>query len=98
LLSVVALALLLLYLLCAGEDLPPPFGDTDEGCQWEMQIDEGWVPYWDSQVLDVQGSPLSIREKSVCLTVRNNCFLKTLCDLLKMSFELPSFVTLIHDP
>jgi hypothetical protein len=38
--------------LCAGEDLlPPSFGDvdTDEGCQWEIQTDAGWVPYWDSQ-------------------------------------------------
>jgi hypothetical protein len=31
--------------LCASEDLPPSSGDTDEGCQWEMQTDEGWVPY-----------------------------------------------------
>jgi hypothetical protein len=31
-------------------DLPPSFGDADEGCQWEIQIVEGWVPYWDSQV------------------------------------------------
>jgi hypothetical protein len=22
----------------------------DEGCQWEIQTEEGWVPYWDSQV------------------------------------------------
>jgi hypothetical protein len=26
--------------LCAGEDLPPS-GDTDEGCEWEVQTDEG---------------------------------------------------------
>jgi hypothetical protein len=37
-------------LLCAGEDLPLSFGDADEGYQWEIQTDEGWVPYWDSQV------------------------------------------------
>jgi hypothetical protein len=24
--------------------------DTDEGCQWEIQTEEGWIPYWDSQV------------------------------------------------
>jgi hypothetical protein len=34
--------------LCAGEDLPPS-GDADEGCQWKIQTDKGWVPYWDSQ-------------------------------------------------
>jgi hypothetical protein len=52
LLSVVAqaFALVIFIYLCAGEDLSPSFGDTDEGCQWEIQIDEGWVPYWDSQV------------------------------------------------
>jgi hypothetical protein len=27
--------------MCAGEDLPPSFGDADEGCQWEVQTDEG---------------------------------------------------------
>jgi hypothetical protein len=48
LLSVVVQALLLLYLLCAGEDLPPP-DDADEGCQWEVQTDAGSNPYWDSQ-------------------------------------------------
>jgi hypothetical protein len=31
--------------LCAGEDLPPPSSDADEGCQWEFQTDEGWAPY-----------------------------------------------------
>ena len=39
----------LLYFLCAGEYLPPSSGDADEGCQWEVQTDEGWIPYWDSQ-------------------------------------------------
>jgi hypothetical protein len=24
------------YLLCAGEDLPPFSGDVDDGCQWEV--------------------------------------------------------------
>jgi hypothetical protein len=51
LLSVVAqaFALVVFMYLCAGEDLPP-FGDVDEGCQSKIQTDEGWVPYWDSQV------------------------------------------------
>jgi hypothetical protein len=52
LLSVVARAftLVIFIYLCAGEDLPPSSGDADEGWQWEIQTDEGWVPYWDSQV------------------------------------------------
>jgi hypothetical protein len=36
--------------LCAGEDLTPSSGNTDKGCQWEIQTEDGWVPYWDSQV------------------------------------------------
>jgi hypothetical protein len=36
--------------LFVGEDLPPSSDDVDEGYQWEIQIDEGWVPYYDSQV------------------------------------------------
>jgi hypothetical protein len=49
LLSIVAqaFALVVFICLCTGEDVPP-FGDVDEGCQWEVQTDEGWVPYWDS--------------------------------------------------
>jgi hypothetical protein len=39
-----------LFCLCVGEDLALSFGDADEGCQWEVQTDEGWVPYWDSLV------------------------------------------------
>jgi hypothetical protein len=27
--------------LCAGEELFPLFDDADEGCQWEVQTDEG---------------------------------------------------------
>jgi hypothetical protein len=52
LLSVIvqAFALVVFMYLCAGEDLPPPFGDADEGCQWEIQTDKGSVSYWDSQV------------------------------------------------
>jgi hypothetical protein len=41
--------LLLLYsCLCVSEDLSPRSGNADEGCQWEIQTDEGWAPYWDS--------------------------------------------------
>jgi hypothetical protein len=36
--------------MCAGVDVPPSSGNTDEGCQWEVQANEGWVPYWDSGV------------------------------------------------
>jgi hypothetical protein len=36
---------LVVFILSAGEDLPPSFDNTDEGCQWEIQTDEGWVPY-----------------------------------------------------
>jgi hypothetical protein len=32
---------LVIFILCVGEDLPPSSGDTDEGCQWEIQTDEG---------------------------------------------------------
>jgi hypothetical protein len=35
--------------LCPGEDLPPPSADANEGCQWEVQTEDGWVPYWYSQ-------------------------------------------------
>jgi hypothetical protein len=38
------------FRLCAGEDLPLSSDTADEGYQWEIQTDEGWVPYWDSQV------------------------------------------------
>jgi hypothetical protein len=41
-------ALIVSY-LCAGEYLPPPSSDADESYQWEVQTDEGYVPYWDSQ-------------------------------------------------
>jgi hypothetical protein len=33
--------------MCASEYVPPS-GDADEGCQWEVQTDEGWVLYLDS--------------------------------------------------
>jgi hypothetical protein len=36
---------LIVSFLCAGEDLPPPSNVTDKGCQWEVQTDEGKVPY-----------------------------------------------------
>jgi hypothetical protein len=47
LLSVVAqsFGLIVFIYLCAGEDLSPSSNDTNEGCQWEIQTDEGWVPY-----------------------------------------------------
>jgi hypothetical protein len=35
--------------LCAGEELLPLSGNADKGCQWEVETDEGWTPYWDSQ-------------------------------------------------
>jgi hypothetical protein len=53
--------------MCAGEDLPLSSGDADDGYQWEIQTDEGWVPYWDSQVYVIRGGSLSSRAKSVCL-------------------------------
>jgi hypothetical protein len=40
---------LIVSLLCTSEDIPPSSGDVDEGYQWEVQINEGWVPYWESQ-------------------------------------------------
>jgi hypothetical protein len=50
LLSVIAQAfsLVVFICMCAGEDVAPSSGDADEGCQWEVQTNEGWVPYWDS--------------------------------------------------
>jgi hypothetical protein len=61
-------SLVVFIYLCVGEDLPPSSNDADEGCQWEIQTDEGWVPYWDSQVYVIRGGPLSSRLKSVCLS------------------------------
>jgi hypothetical protein len=51
-LSVVAqaFALVVFIYLCVGDDLPPSPDDADEGWQWEIQTDEGWISYWDSQV------------------------------------------------
>jgi hypothetical protein len=37
------------FYLCAGEDVAPSSSDANDGCQWEVWTDEGWVPYWDSQ-------------------------------------------------
>jgi hypothetical protein len=39
--------LFLFVCFCVGEDVPPS-SNADEGCQWEVQADGGWVPYWDS--------------------------------------------------
>jgi hypothetical protein len=52
LLSVVtqAFALIVFIYLYIGEDLPPSSGDADEGYLWEIQTDEGCVPYWNKQV------------------------------------------------
>jgi hypothetical protein len=35
--------------MCVGDELLPLSSDADEGCQWEVQTDEGWAPYWDPQ-------------------------------------------------
>jgi hypothetical protein len=80
LLSVVAqpLALLVFIYLCAGEYLAPSSNDADEGWQWEIQIDENWVSYLDSQAYVVRGGPLSSRTKSVWLSRETNDFAKTL--------------------
>jgi hypothetical protein len=43
------LSFTLVTFLCAGEELVPLFGDADEGCQWKVQTDEGWTPYWNPQ-------------------------------------------------
>jgi hypothetical protein len=40
-----AFALDVFICMCAGEEAPPSFSDADEGCQWEIQTYEGWVPY-----------------------------------------------------
>jgi hypothetical protein len=32
-------------LMYADEELLPFSDDADEGCQWEVQTDEGWTPY-----------------------------------------------------
>jgi hypothetical protein len=45
-----AFALAIFIYLCAGDDLSPSSGDVDEGWQWKIQTDEGWVLYWNSQV------------------------------------------------
>jgi hypothetical protein len=71
-------ALVVFIYLCAGEDLFPSSADTDEGCQWEIQTDEGWVPYWDSHVLIVRAGSLSSRAKSACLSRETNASVKIL--------------------
>jgi hypothetical protein len=42
-LSVVAqsFALVIFIYFCAGEDISPSSDDADEGCQWQIQTDEG---------------------------------------------------------
>jgi hypothetical protein len=34
--------------MCVGEYVPHSSGDADEGSQWGVHTNEGWVPYWDS--------------------------------------------------
>jgi hypothetical protein len=36
------------FYLYVDEDVPHS-GDADKGYQWEVQTDEDWVPYWESQ-------------------------------------------------
>jgi hypothetical protein len=36
-------------LLCVGEELLTLADDVDEGCQWEVQTDEGWTLYWNPE-------------------------------------------------
>jgi hypothetical protein len=50
LLSVVAeaFALVVFICVCVGEDVPLSSDDSAEGCEWEVQTNEGWVPYWGS--------------------------------------------------
>jgi hypothetical protein len=33
------------FLVYVQEDLPPPSSDADEGNQWEVQTDAGWIPF-----------------------------------------------------
>jgi hypothetical protein len=48
LLKVIAsLVVVFCCLLCVREELLPLSCDADEGCQWEVQTDEGWASYWD---------------------------------------------------
>jgi hypothetical protein len=54
-LSIVTQSSLLWFFLCVGEELLPLSGDADEGCQWEVQTDEGWTLYWDPQVQSADG-------------------------------------------
>jgi hypothetical protein len=35
----------LVVFLCAGEELVLLSDNADEGCQWEVQTDEGWTLY-----------------------------------------------------
>jgi hypothetical protein len=48
-------SLALVNFLCAGEELLPLSDDVDEGCQWEVQTDEDWTPYWDPQAYSADG-------------------------------------------
>jgi hypothetical protein len=37
-----AFALVVFIYLCTCVNLPPSTGNVDEGCQWEIQTDEGY--------------------------------------------------------
>jgi hypothetical protein len=39
----------LIVFLSAGDKMLPLSGNADEGCQWEVQTNEGWTLYWDPQ-------------------------------------------------
>jgi hypothetical protein len=39
----------LVVFLYAVEELLHLSDDADDGCQWEVQTDEGWTLYWDPQ-------------------------------------------------
>jgi hypothetical protein len=43
----------------------PLAGDADEGCQWKVQTDEGWTPYWDPQAWNADGCH-SLLEQREC--------------------------------
>jgi hypothetical protein len=40
---------LVVFFLCAGEELLPLSDDAVEGCQWKAHNGDGWTPYWDPQ-------------------------------------------------
>jgi hypothetical protein len=69
---------LIVSLLCAGEDLLSSSGDVDEGCQWEVQTDEGWDLYWDSQAYSGRGRHSPLVGRVECAYRDRNHFRKSL--------------------